>query len=225
MFNKRLLFHHLSTCKQPKTQKCQLNNLTSQCQQHKQLTKLPSSTKPNDTKITPMTPLLRPSIDTPITNSILENHSKPVESDNKCLMPMKPANNTGPQATRQPLLPIPQTSTRINSYQQLLTRPTNSAIYNQHITGPSNFATSKQMMYTATHKSTKPSGCTRQTKINHHKTSPVTESTGNSQPNILSCNNSDINRLIYKLTNTRGKNCSNGTNTTLPSRTVTAQQL
>ena len=60
--------------------------------------------KLKDAKITPMTLLQRPLTTTTTKGSIIEINSKPVESDKKHQMSMKPANHTNPQATRQPLL-------------------------------------------------------------------------------------------------------------------------
>ena len=61
------------------------------------------------------------------------------------------------------------------------------------------------MTYTPTPEPTMPLQCTRNTKTNHYKTLPATESIGNSPPHICFSNNSDINRPIYKLTGISGK--------------------
>ena len=49
----------------------------------------PSSIKPNDAKITPMTLFPRSSTATTRKDSMIEINSKPVKSDNKHLMSMK----------------------------------------------------------------------------------------------------------------------------------------
>ena len=97
--------------------------------------KTPSSLKANDAETTPMTSLPRPSTGSSTENSITEINPEPVKSNKKHTMPVKPANHTSPQATRQPLLPIPPASARINCTQQLLTRQYNRAINNQHFAG------------------------------------------------------------------------------------------
>ena len=100
--------------------------------------------KPNYAQTISITSLPRASPATTMKDSIDKINAKPLESDNKHPVPMKPANHTSPQAARQPLLSTPPASAYINSTQQLLKRPPNGVINSENITGPSNCATNKQ---------------------------------------------------------------------------------
>ena len=86
----------------------------------------PSSMKPNDAKITPMTLIPGPSTATTTKGSIIEINSKPAERDNKHLTPMEPTSQPPlptPPMSRQPLLVTPPASA--NSTPWLFTRLSN----------------------------------------------------------------------------------------------------
>ena len=125
-----------------------------------------SSMKPNNAKIIQKTLLSRPSTGITTEDSIIKINSKPVESENKYLMPMKPANHTGPQDNH---------FYHHHQHQQEYIVVSNCS--QDHLIVPwtthyrtIQFYDKQTMTHIPTPKYTIPSCCTRKTKTNHYKT-------------------------------------------------------